>query len=79
MKRSREFNNLLAGFAEDLDASQMMMDAANADAKGYAEASVERLKALIPTATAKLACELGRMVCEVSVDGDTYLIKARRL
>lgn len=71
--------NLLAGLGEDLDAAQMMMDGyLKGDAKGHAEASVTRLKRDLPSVDTKLACELGRLSCEVSLNGDTFYIKSRR-
>ena len=72
--------NLLASLGEDLDAAQMMMDGhLKGDAKGHAEASVERLKRDLPSADTRLACELGKLSCEVSLNGDTFYLKARRL
>lgn len=77
--QDRDANNVIAGFAEDLDAAQMMLDGRlDGCAKDHAEASVERLKADLPSVEAKLSCELGKIACEVSFAGETYFIKSRR-
>lgn len=79
MKQDRAINNLIAGLAEDIDAAQMMMDGRLAgDAKSHAETSARRLREVIPDASTKVACDLGRVSCEVAINGDTYFIKARR-
>lgn len=79
MRQERATNNVLAGFAEDLDAAQMMLDGRlEGCAKDHAEASVERLKADLPSVEAKLSCELGKIACEVNLAGETYFIKSRR-